>query len=225
MLKLKFQFFGHRCKELTHWKRPWCWERLTEGGEGDDRGWDGWMASPTQWTWVWANSRSWWRTQRPGMLQSMGLDTTERLNWTSSLRQWMFLTFSVSEGWEARVALLGLWIKCLFSHLEADDSGESASRFRLVVTSVHPQLLARDPGASLMGQAQQSRAAGVPRSKAGRERTEAATSTHQISGMTDLHYRSYRQPGHKVGGTQAAGAHSRHRSLGPSWRVATQCFY
>ena len=113
----------------------------------------------------------------------------------------MFLTFSVSEGWEARVALLGLWIKCLFSHLEADDSGESASRFRLVVTSVHPQLLARDPGASLMGQAQQSRAAGVPRSKAGRERTEAATSTHQISGMTDLHYRSYRQPGHKVGGS------------------------
>ena len=47
------------CKELTHWKRPWCWERLRVGGEGDDRGWDGWMASPTQWTWVWVNSRSW----------------------------------------------------------------------------------------------------------------------------------------------------------------------
>ena len=43
------------CKELTHWKRPWCWERLRAGREGDDRGWDGWMASPTQWTWVWAN--------------------------------------------------------------------------------------------------------------------------------------------------------------------------
>ena len=48
------------CKELTQWKRPWCWERLKAGGEGDDRGWDGWMASPTQWTWVWANSGSWW---------------------------------------------------------------------------------------------------------------------------------------------------------------------
>ena len=60
------------CEELTHWKRPWCWERLRAGGEGDDRGWDGWMASPTWWTWVWASSRSWWWTGRPGLLQSMG---------------------------------------------------------------------------------------------------------------------------------------------------------
>ena len=59
------------CEELTHWKRPWCWERLKAGGEEDDRGWDGWMAS-TQWTWVWVNSRSWWCIGRPGMLQSMG---------------------------------------------------------------------------------------------------------------------------------------------------------
>ena len=58
-------------EELTHWKRPWCWEGLKAGGEGDDRGWDGWMASPTQRTWVWASSRSWWRTQKPGVLQSM----------------------------------------------------------------------------------------------------------------------------------------------------------
>ena len=75
------------CEELTHWKRPWLWERLKAGGEGDDRGWDGWMASPTQWTWVWVNSRSWWWTGRPGVLQSMGrkeLDTTE-LNWISLL--------------------------------------------------------------------------------------------------------------------------------------------
>ena len=65
--------------------RPWCWERLREGGEGDDRGWDGWMASPTGWTWVSVNSRSWWWTGRPGVLQSWGhkeSDTTERLNWT-----------------------------------------------------------------------------------------------------------------------------------------------
>ena len=56
------------CEELTHLKRPRCWERLKAGGEGDDRGWDGWMASPTQWTWVWVNSGSWWWTGRPGVL-------------------------------------------------------------------------------------------------------------------------------------------------------------
>ena len=73
------------CKELTHWKRPWCWEGLGAGGEGEDRGWDGWMASPTRWTWVWVNSGSWWWTGKPGVLRFMGSqesDTTERLNWT-----------------------------------------------------------------------------------------------------------------------------------------------
>ena len=73
-------------KELTHWKRPWYWERL-KVGEGDDRGWDGRMASLTQWTWVWINSRSWWWTGKPGMLQSMGSrrvghDWGTELNWT-----------------------------------------------------------------------------------------------------------------------------------------------
>ena len=84
MLKLKLQYFGHLMWRTGHWKRPWCWERLREGGEGDDRGWDGWMASLTQWTWVWVNSGSWWWTGRPGVLQSMRLQrvTTERLNWT-----------------------------------------------------------------------------------------------------------------------------------------------
>ena len=73
------------CEELTHWKRLWCWEGLGAGGEGDDRGWDGWMASLTRWTWVWVNSGSWWWTGRPGVLQFMGRkesDTTERLNWS-----------------------------------------------------------------------------------------------------------------------------------------------
>ena len=75
------------CEELTHWKRPWCWERLRAGGEGDDRGWDSWMASLTQWTWVWVNSGNWWWTRRPGVLQSMGLqrvahDWVTELNWT-----------------------------------------------------------------------------------------------------------------------------------------------
>ena len=60
------------CEELTHWKRLWCWEGLGAGGEGDDRGWDGWMASLTLWTWVWVNSWSWWWTGRPGVLQFMG---------------------------------------------------------------------------------------------------------------------------------------------------------
>ena len=63
---------------------PWCWERLKAGGEGDNRAWDGWMASPTWWTWVWANSRSWWWTGRPGMLQSMGLQRVGR-DWAAEL--------------------------------------------------------------------------------------------------------------------------------------------
>ena len=71
-LKLKLPHFGHRTQRMTHQKRPWCWERFRAGGEGDDRGWDGWMASLTQWTWVWASSRRWWRIGKPGMLQSMG---------------------------------------------------------------------------------------------------------------------------------------------------------
>ena len=60
------------CEEVTHWKRPYCWEKLKTGGYWDDRGWDCWMASPTQWTWVWASSWSWWWTGKPGVLQSMG---------------------------------------------------------------------------------------------------------------------------------------------------------
>ena len=59
------------CEELTPWRRPWCWEILKAGGKGDDRRWDGWMASPTQWAWVWASSGSWWWTGKPGVLQSM----------------------------------------------------------------------------------------------------------------------------------------------------------
>ena len=67
------------CEELTHCKRPWCWKRLKAGGEGDDREWDGWMASPTQWRRVWENSGSWWWTGRPHV-QSMGLQRV-RHNW------------------------------------------------------------------------------------------------------------------------------------------------
>ena len=72
-LMLKLQYFGNLMEEWTPWKRPWCWERLKVGGEGGGRGWDGWMALPTQQTWVWVSSGSWWWTGKPGVLQSMGL--------------------------------------------------------------------------------------------------------------------------------------------------------
>ena len=80
MLKLKLQYLATWCEQLTHLKRPWCWDRLKAGGEGDDRGWDGWMASLTQWTWVWVHSGSWRWTGRPRVLQSMGLQRI-RHNW------------------------------------------------------------------------------------------------------------------------------------------------
>ena len=77
-------------EELSHWKKLWCWERLGAGGEGDNRGWDGWMASLTRWTWVWVNSRSWWWTGRPGVLRFMGSqrvghDWVTELNWTETV--------------------------------------------------------------------------------------------------------------------------------------------
>ena len=86
MLKLKLQYFGHLMWSLTHWKRPWCWEGLGAGGEGDDRGWDVWMASLTRWTWVWVKSQSWWWIGRPGVLRFMGSqrvghDWETELNW------------------------------------------------------------------------------------------------------------------------------------------------
>ena len=82
------------CEELTHLKRPWCWERLKAGGEGDDRGWDGWMASLTRWIWVWASSGSWWWTGKPEVLQSMGSQsrTRQQLNWCWC---WCFLDLDV----------------------------------------------------------------------------------------------------------------------------------
>ena len=86
MVKLKLQYFGYLIQR-AHWKRPWCWEGLKAGGEGDDRGWDGWMASLTLWTWIWVHSGRWWWTGRPGVLQFMGLqrvghDWVTELNWT-----------------------------------------------------------------------------------------------------------------------------------------------
>ena len=85
ILKLKLQYFGvSDSKNWLIWKKPWCWERLKVGGEGDDRGWDGWMASLIQWTWAWVNSESWWWTGRPGVLQSMGLQRVGH-DWATEL--------------------------------------------------------------------------------------------------------------------------------------------
>ena len=87
MLKLKLQYLSTSCEELTYWKRPWCWEGLRVAVEGDNRGWHGWVASPTRWIWVWVNSGSWWWTGRPGVLWFMGSqrvrhDWATELNWT-----------------------------------------------------------------------------------------------------------------------------------------------
>ena len=75
------------CEELTHWKRLWCWEGLGAGGEEDDRGWDGWVASLTQWMWVWVNSGSWWWTGRPGVLQFMESHRV-RPDWGTELKKY-----------------------------------------------------------------------------------------------------------------------------------------
>ena len=77
-------------EQLARGKRPWCWERLKAGGEGEDRGWDGWMASPTQWTWVWAGSESWWWTGKPSVLQSMGLQRVGHA-WATELTNWILV--------------------------------------------------------------------------------------------------------------------------------------
>ena len=90
MLKPKLQYFGHLMWRTDSFERPWCWERLKMGGEGDNRGWDRWMASPTQRTWVWVSSGSWWWTGKPGVLQSMESQSQTRLS------DWTGLTDSVS---------------------------------------------------------------------------------------------------------------------------------
>ena len=87
MLKLKLQFFGPLMQRNDSLEKTLMWERLKAGGEGDDRGWDGRMASPTRWTWVWVSSGSWWWAAKPVVLQSMGLQSwTQLSNWTD----WQF---------------------------------------------------------------------------------------------------------------------------------------
>jgi len=113
MLKLKLQYLDTSCEELTHWKRLWWWEGLGAGGKGDDRGWDGWMASLTRWTWVWVNSGHWWWTGRPGMLRFMGSwrvghDWATELNWTDALSMWYATTK------EKNRMIINRWLKSIW---------------------------------------------------------------------------------------------------------------
>ena len=87
MLKLKLQYFSHLMRRADSLEKTLMLGKTEAGGEGDDRGWEGWMASPTQWTWIWVSSRRWWRTGRPGVLQSMGLQSLIRLNDWTELRK------------------------------------------------------------------------------------------------------------------------------------------
>ena len=105
------------CEELTYLKRPWFWERLKAGGEGNYRGWDVWMGSLTQWTWVWVNSWCWWQTGRPGVLQfigsqKVGYDWVTELNWGFLFSQFKGMLFALMHrsqryfnhsGWKVRI--------------------------------------------------------------------------------------------------------------------------
>ena len=99
------------CKELTHWKRAWCWERLKAGGAGDDRRWAGWMASLTRWTWVWASSGSWWWTGKPGVLQSMGSQRAGRdWDWTElNLATTTTTTSTLANETKSQVSIARTW--------------------------------------------------------------------------------------------------------------------
>ena len=95
MLKLKLQYFDHLIWRTDSLEKTWRWERLKTGGEGDDRGWDGWMASPTWWTWVWVSSGSWWWTGKSGVLQSM-VSQKVRHVWVSELTDTIFVFLFVT---------------------------------------------------------------------------------------------------------------------------------
>ena len=94
MLKLKFQYFGYLMWRTDSLEKAWCWEMLKAGRKGDDRGWDGWMASLTQWTWVWVSSGSWWWIGRPGMLQYME-SQRDRYDWATELNWWEQMPWSL----------------------------------------------------------------------------------------------------------------------------------
>ena len=104
------------CEEPTHWKRPWCWERLKAISEEGNRRWDGWVASSTQWIWVWGNSRRWWRTGKPGMLQSMGSQRL-RHDWATKQEQSLIPLPKLSKDAVSFLSPWGLLLWCKPSSL------------------------------------------------------------------------------------------------------------
>ena len=106
LLKLNANTLATWFEELTHWKRPWCWERLKAGREGDDRGWEGWMASLTRWTWAWASFGSWWWTGKPGVLQSMGSKSQTWLRDRTDLFNGPLSKCNYVEGWGFNTQIL-----------------------------------------------------------------------------------------------------------------------
>ena len=125
MLKLKFQSTLY--EEPPHWKRPWCWKRLKAGGEGNHRGWDRWMASLIQWTWVWANSRRQWRTGNPGVLQFMGVANS-----------WTWLSDWTTSGKHQRCWFLPLLFHIVLEVLARAIRQENVTRFKAVIPNHRP---------------------------------------------------------------------------------------
>ena len=104
-----FNTLATSCEELTHWKRPWCWEGFRAGGEGDNRGWDGWMASLTRWTWVSVNSGSWWWTGRSGVLWFIGSQRVGH-NWATELTSWCMFDHHLSFSQKSsELHLISIW--------------------------------------------------------------------------------------------------------------------
>ena len=97
MLKLKLQYFGNLMRKTDSLEKPWFWEWLKVGLEGDDRRWISWIASPTRWTWVWVSSRNWWWTGKPGVLQSMGSQRVgqDKSNWAEL--NWLYSKLSLTD--------------------------------------------------------------------------------------------------------------------------------
>ena len=123
------------CKQPIHWKRSWCWERLKAGGEGDDRGWNGWIASPTQWTWIWTSSERQWRTEKPGVLQSMGSQRV-RHDFTTKQQQQHVLFGTISSHGHFSVRLfVFLLLSCRNSSCSLDTNPLSDVWFENIFSS------------------------------------------------------------------------------------------
>ena len=101
MLKLKLQYFGHLMQGADSFEKTLMLGKIDGGRRGHDRGWDGWMASPTQWTWVWVDSGSWWWTGRPGVLQFMGLQRVGH-DWATELN-WNYIFSVILSLWDSNV--------------------------------------------------------------------------------------------------------------------------